>query len=153
MAVMIEIVDPSAADVASLIQAHMDFCISVTPLKHVYALSAEKLIAPHITVFGARQGGELVAIGALRKVEAGHGELKSMHTAKSARGAGIGRAMVAHILEYAASNGMSRVSLETGNYEAFAPARKIYESFGFNECGVFGEYKPSPTSVCMTKYF
>jgi len=74
-----------------------------------------------------------------------------MHTAKTARGQGVGTALTAHILEFAKSKGLIRVSLETGNFAEFAPARNLYKSFGFEECEVFGEYAPSPISICMTK--
>lgn len=135
----------------ALLQAHLDFCMSVTPPENVYALDVEKLISPWITVFGARIDGALVGVGALRKLDATHGELKSMHTAKAARGNGVGRAMVEHILAFAKESRLSRVSLETGNFEEFLPARKLYKSFGFEECPVFGDYEPSPISVCMTR--
>lgn len=95
--------------------------MSVTPPESVYALDVSKLLDPAITVFGAKLDGTLVGVGALR------------------------------VLDYAASQGLTRVSLETGNYEEFAPARRLYESFGFTECEVFADYMPSPISVCMTK--
>jgi putative acetyltransferase len=43
-----------------------------------------------------------------------------------------------------------RLSLETGTAEAFIPARKLYESFGFAYCGPFGDYNEDPNSVFMT---
>jgi GNAT superfamily N-acetyltransferase len=46
-----------------------------------------------------------------------------MHTAEAARGHGIGRAMLTHLLEVARTFGVRRVSLETGTTAAFAPAR------------------------------
>ena len=61
-----------------------------------------------------------------------------------------GRAILAHIVEVARSRAYERLSLETGSHEAFRPAQKLYESFGFTYCGPFGEYAEDPNSVFMT---
>ena len=148
----ISISDPRDNAMKSLLQSHLDFCMSVTPAESVFALNVEKLLSSDITVFGAWRNGKLLGVGALRKLDAQHGELKSMHTAKESRGSGVGKALVAHILNYAKEFGLTRVSLETGNYEEFAPARELYRSIGFEECAVFGDYPESSISVCMTKY-
>jgi putative acetyltransferase len=67
-----------------------------------------------------------------------------MHTAKAARGQGIGRAIVDHLLAVAATRGTHRVSLETGSMEAFAPARSLYASAGFTPSGPFGRLRTEP---------
>ena len=95
-------------------------------------------------------GGDLLAVGALKQLDAEHGELKSMHTAAAARGRGIGAAMVEHLLDVARGRGLRRVSLETGSMDAFVPARTLYARYGFAECGPFGDYSPSPNSTFMT---
>ena len=92
----------------------------------------------------------VVAVGALRRLSADHGELKSMHTAQAARGRGVGSAMLRHIMAAARARGMSRLSLETGSWAYFAPARALYARHGFVECGPFGEYREDPNSVFMT---
>ena len=74
-----------------------------------------------------------------------------MHTAKAARGKGVGRAMVNHIVEFAKSEGLSRVSLETGSHPPYEPARRLYESCGFTYCEAFGDYELSDFNVCMTR--
>ncbi len=150
MALIFAIEDPLTPDVKALLQTHLDFCHEVTPLEHSFALDVEKLRAPEITVFTARENGVLLGVGALKVFEPGHGELKSMHTAKAARGKGIGRAMVNHILEFAKSKGLKRVSLETGSHPPYEPARKLYEACGFTYCEAFGEYELSNFNVCMT---
>jgi putative acetyltransferase len=76
--------------------------------------------------------------------------LKSMHTAQAARGRGVGRAMVDHLIGVARDRGFRRVSLETGTMAAFAPARALYASAGFRPCGAFGDYSLSPNSTFMT---
>ena len=93
---------------------------------------------------------ELVAVGALRRIDAHHGEIKSMHTDEAARGRGAGRAMLRHLLAESRRRGYQRVSLETGSMEGFAPARGLYASEGFDVCPPFADYVASPNSVCMT---
>ena len=138
-------------ELAQLLQAHWLFCTSSTPIEHVYALDASKLFSPDITVFGARIDGELVGVGAMRKLDLLHAELKSMHTLAEFRGSGIGKAMVAQIEDFARSSGIERMSLETGTNEAFKPARELYKSLGYNSCDAFGDYVLSEDNMCMTK--
>ena len=143
--------NPLTPDVKALLQIHLDFCLEVTPAEFSFALDVEKLRAPEITVFTAREDRVLLGVGALKVFEPGHGELKSMHTAKASRGRGVGRAMVNHILEYAKSVGLNRVSLETGSHLPYEPARKLYENCGFEICEAFGDYELSDFNLCMTK--
>jgi putative acetyltransferase len=73
-----------------------------------------------------------------------------MHTAEAARGQGIGRKLVEHLLAVARERGYARVSLETGAGPPFAPARELYARAGFAPCPPFGDYRASPNSTCMT---
>ena len=138
-------------ELAQILQAHWLFCTSSTPIEHVYALDASKMFSPDITVFGARINGELVGVGAMRKLDVDHAELKSMHTLAKSRGMGVGKAIVAHIEDFARSSGIERISLETGTNEAFKPARELYKSLGYNSCDAFGDYVLSEDNMCMTK--
>jgi putative acetyltransferase len=74
-----------------------------------------------------------------------------MHTAAEARGQGVARAMLTHLVAVARERGYRRVSLETGATEAFQPARTLYESFGFVRCPPFAQYTDNEFSVCMTR--
>jgi putative acetyltransferase len=94
--------------------------------------------------------GRLLAVAALRTLNAMHAEIKSMHTAEEARGQGVGNALLKHMLTAACGQGYARVSLETGQGEAFAPARLLYCRSGFEICPPFGDYRISADSVCMT---
>jgi cytosine deaminase len=73
-----------------------------------------------------------------------------MHTAEAARGRGVGSAMLRHIMAAARAGGMARLSLETGSWPYFEPARTLYARHGFVVCGPFGEYREDPNSVFMT---
>jgi putative acetyltransferase len=142
--------DPRADDVRLLIARHLSFARSVTPPEDVHALDLEALLDPAVTFFSYRVDGELLAIGALKHLDRDHAEVKSMHTAESARGRGVGRAMLEHLLAVARERGYRRVSLETGAMAAFEPALGLYRSAGFEQTGPFGEYAPSENSVFLT---
>jgi putative acetyltransferase len=142
--------DPRVDDVRTLLERHLAFARAVTPPEGVHALDADGLLDPTVTCFSARLDGELLGVGALKQLDEAHAELKSMHTVEAARGQGVGRALVDHLLSVAAARNCQRVSLETGAMDAFAPARSLYTKVGFRPCAPFGEYARSPTSVCMT---
>ena len=139
-------------ELAQVLQAHWLFCTSSTPIEHVYALDASRLFTPDITVFGARIDGELLGVGALRKLDRDHGELKSMHTLAKSRGLGIGKEMVVHIENFARAQGIKRMSLETGATEPFKPARELYKSLGYQECDAFADYVLTEDNMCMTRW-
>lgn len=142
--------DPRADDVRGLLRSHLDFACSSSPPEDMHALGIEGLTDPAVAFFSYRRDGELLAVGALKQLDACHAELKSMHTAVGARRQGIARAMVDHLVGVARSRGLDRVSLETGSNEEFAAARSLYARAGFTQTGPFGDYRPSPYSTFMT---
>jgi putative acetyltransferase len=142
--------DPRAADVRALLARHLEFARAASPPESVFALDIDGLLDPAVTFFSFRADGELLGVGALKELDSGHGELKSMHTAEAARGQGIGAAMVAHLLSVARDRGYQRVSLETGSMAEFAPARSLYGRAGFRPCEAFGGYRHSSDSTFMT---
>ena len=111
MEIVISVEESLTDELAQVLQAHWLFCTSSTPIEHVYALDASKLLAPDITIFGAHIDGELVGVGAIRRLDQHHAELKSMHTLAKSRGLGIGKAIVAQIEEFAKDNGVDRLSI------------------------------------------
>lgn len=149
---MIGVGDARSADVQELVAQHLAFARATSPPEAVHALGGGALVdEPALTVCCARSGDALVAIGALRQLDPRQGEIKSMHTVVGARRGGVGRALVTHLVAAAQARGYRRLSLETGAQEAFAPARALYTSCGFVECGPFGSYEESPWSTFMTR--
>ena len=142
--------DPLVSDVRALLETHLAFAHGTSPPEHVHALDVEGLLDPTVTFFSARHDGVLVGVGAIKRLDDLHAELKSMHTTAAARGQGVGRAMVEHLLKVAAERGHRRVSIETGTMEAFDAARALYTSVGFRPCAPFAQYTVNPYSVCMT---
>ena len=142
--------DPWAADVQALLRRHLAFANANSAPEDVHALEVEALADPAVSLYGYRAGGELLGVAALKRLDDGHAEIKSMHTAEAARGQGVARALVEHVLAIARERGFGRVSLETGAGPAFVPARSLYASAGFEACGPFGDYAPSPNSTFMS---
>jgi putative acetyltransferase len=142
--------DPRRPEIQALLGRHLEFARAQTPPEHSFALDEAGLLDPAVSLFSVRADGSVLGIGAIKRLGPHHAEIKSMHTAEAARGRGIGRAMLAHLLDVARARGFRRVSLETGTMAAFAPARALYESAGFVLCGPFGDYQPSEDNLFMT---
>lgn len=146
----IEVDDLSRPALHALLDEHLQSMYELSPPESVHALDLEKLRQPEITFWSAWEDSLLLGCGALKELDATHGEVKSMRTPDALRRQGAGRAILAHIVNVARSRGYSQLSLETGSMEAFKPARKLYESFGFSYCGPFAGYAQDPNSVFMT---
>ena len=151
MGLRIERDDLSRTEVHALLQEHLDDMRAWSPPESVHALDLARLRAPDITFWTAWDGDTLAGCGALKMLDASHGEIKSMRTPKRLRRRGAGRALLAHIMDEARHRGLARLSLETGSVAGFAPALQLYESFGFARCGPFGDYREDPFSVFMTR--
>ena len=149
---MIRISDGDLADprVVDLLRTHSTRARAETAPGSAHALDLDRLRAPEISVWTVLDGEALVGIGALKRLSPEHGEVKSMHTAESARRKGLGSAMLRHIIAAARANGLKRLSLETGSWAYFGPARALYARNGFAECPPFEGYEPDANSVFMS---
>jgi putative acetyltransferase len=147
----IDVDDLSRPEIHALLNEHLQSMYALSPPESVHALDLDKLRAPEITFWSAWEGALLIGCGALKEHDRRHGEIKSMRTPAALRRRGAGRAILAHIVEVAAARHYERLSLETGSMEAFRPAQRLYESFGFSFCGPFGGYVEDPNSVFMSK--
>ena len=154
----IEIDDLTRPAIHALHNEHLQSMRELSPPESVHALDLEKLRQPGITFWSAWEGPLLLGCGALKELDAQHGqphgerhgEIKSMRTPAALRRQGAGRSILAHILTAARSRKYARLSLETGSMQAFKPAHALYQSFGFTFCGPFGDYVEDPNSVFMT---
>jgi len=144
--------DPlTSAPVRELVAAHLRLMRASSPACSVHALEIDALQTPPTQFWSAWCDQALVGCGALKPLTADHGELKSMHVLATWRGHGLGRSILAFVEAYARRAGMTRISLETGSQEAFAPAREFYRRCGYRACRPFGSYTPDPNSAFMTK--
>jgi len=142
---------PASADVDALLRRHFALMRSQSPAESCHVMEPEALLERDAVLFAARDGDAVLGVGALTVIAPGHGELKSMHTAAEARGRGVGRAVLAALMDAARERGLTRLSLETGSADAFAAARALYAAHGFVECPPFGDYVVDPLSVFMTR--
>ncbi|MDF4197273.1 MULTISPECIES: GNAT family N-acetyltransferase [Bacillus] len=147
----IKIDDLTERQVVSLVNEHLHSMTLMSPPESIHALGLEKLRGPDITFWSAWEGDELAGCGALKELDSQHGEIKSMRTAASHLRKGVAKQVLQHIIEEAEKRGYERLSLETGSMDSFKPARKLYESFGFQYCEPFADYVEDPNSVFMTK--
>jgi putative acetyltransferase len=145
----VRIDDLRGPEIAALLETHVAFCRSTSPPESTHVLDLDSLRVPEITFWSVWDGPELVGCGALKELEPGHGEVKSMHTAAAHRGRGVGLAVLKQIVGEARARGYRRLSLETGSMAAFAPARALYAGFGFVTSPPFGAYRLDPNSVFM----
>ena len=141
---------PSDPQAQELIARHLAQMAAQSPEGSCHALDWSGLDAPEVRFFLLYDGDQAIAMGALKTLNGAGVELKSMHTRAEARGAGAGRAMLEHLLAIARAEGAGAVYLETGSTEDFAPARRLYERFGFKPTGPFEGYAHDPWSVFMT---
>lgn len=137
--------------VVALLEHHLRTARAATAPGSAHALDLSGLRHPSLTFWSAWEGDVLVGVGALKALDATHGEVKSMHVAEAARGRGVASAIVAHIVAAARAAGLTRLSLETGSWDYFAPARALYVKHGFAPCGPFGDYRPDPNSAFYTR--
>ena len=146
----VDLDDPARSDVFALLEEHLRNMHELSPPESVHALDVTGLQKPEVTFWSVRDQDRLLGCGALKELDTEHGEVKSMRTPQSLRRKGAGRVVLKRIIEEARRRGYMRLSLETGSMEAFRPAWRLYESFGFQYCGPFSDYKPDPNSVFMT---
>ena len=142
--------DFSDPRVIALLHIHLTNARAETAPGSAHALDLTGLQSPDISFWTIWDDEALLGFGALKRLSANHGEVKSMHTAQPMRGRGVGSAILRHIIATARASGMSRLSLETGSWEYFWPARALYKSHGFVECPPFADYVPDPNSVFMS---
>jgi|SRR5690242_3546614 putative acetyltransferase len=136
--------------VRALLEHHLATARAETAPGSAHAFDASGLKVSDVSFWAAWEGDALLGVGALKRLSKDHGEVKSMHTAMASRRRGVGTAMLLHIVDAARAMGLSRLSLETGSWTYFAPARELYKRYGFVACPPFGEYVSDPNSVFMT---
>jgi putative acetyltransferase len=147
----IRVDDLSGPEIAQLLREHLHSMTLHSPPESIHALDLDGLRKPEITFWCVWQGDELMGCGALKQLDARRGEIKSMRTATRHLRKGVAARLLQHIIEEARRRDYQRLSLETGSMEAFAPARRLYEKFGFEFCGPFADYVEDPYSNFMTR--
>ncbi len=147
----IRIDDLSGLEIGELLVEHLRCLAVVSPPESRHALNLDGLRKPNITFWSVWEDGELVGCGALKELDAEHGEIKSMRTAAGHLRKGVGSFVLQHIISEAKRRGYRRLSLETGSMSYFRPAHALYQKFGFKRCAPFANYREDPNSAFMTR--
>lgn len=142
--------DLTGEAILGLVALHLSGMHANSPACKVHALPIEQLRQPGVTFYSAWVGEALAGMGAIRELDATHGELKSMRVASDWLGQKIGEAILLHLLSVARQRGYARVSLETGRGPAFEPALGLYRKHGFTSCEAFADYVLDDFSQCLT---
>ena len=142
---------PGDPGVRAILQTHHDLMRASSPEESCHALDVDSLLEAGATLLVARDGEEVLGVGALAPLCDGEGELKSMHTTQAARRRGVASLILDALVAEARDTGLTRLNLETGSADMFAPARALYARAGFTECPPFGSYNADPLSVFMTR--
>ena len=143
--------DLDVEDVRILLTQHFAEMRAGSPPAACQVLPVDGLKVPEIRFFTLREEGNLLGCGALKLLSDGHGEVKSMRTADWALGRGVGKVLLDHLVATARSEGIARLSLETGSTEQFAAANRLYEREGFERCGPFADYADTPFTRFFTR--
>lgn len=147
----IRVDDLRGPEIAALLAEHLRDMYATSPPESVHALDLDRLRQPGLTFWTVWDQQQLAGCGALKQLDDRHGEIKSMRTSASFRRRGVAALLLQHLLDEAQRRGYTRLSLETGTMDYFAPARRLYEKFGFTICAPFADYVEDPCSVFMTR--
>lgn len=142
---------PLTADLALLMARHTADMHADTPPESIHMMNAGQLAIPEVQFFVGREAGIAVAMGAFKRIDDHHAEIKSMHVLSEMRGRGLSRLMLDHLMAQALAAGYTRLSLETGSQAMFLPAVRLYEKAGFESCPPFEGYALDPNSIYMTR--
>jgi putative acetyltransferase len=148
----ISVDDLSGPEIAAFLEAHVQEMRSITPPESKHALDLDGLRRPEVIFWTVKDDdGVLAGCGAIKRLDDAHAEVKSMRTDPGRKRSGVASLLLAHIIAEARLLGLSRLSLETGSGEFFAPARALYQKFDFEYCGPFSSYTDDPNSAFMTR--
>lgn len=151
MLLKIVVDDLSSPEIIRFLQAHVSQMLRESPPGTSYALDLEALRRPEVTLWSVAEAGTVLGCAAIKRLDAGHAELKSMRTEPTRSRTGIASRLLTHILLESKRMGFVQLSLETGTAEFFRPARRLYEKFGFEHCGPFADYRPGPDNTFLTR--
>jgi putative acetyltransferase len=135
----IEPADPTTPQARTLLEASHAVMGALFPQEANHFLSVEKLKAPHINFFVAKEVDDVLGCAALAD-HGSYGEVKSMFVASQARRRGVADRLLSHLEDTARSKAMTTLCLETGQ-PGLEAAHRLYERHGFKDCAAFGDYE------------
>ena len=141
---------PDSTDAIQLIdelQSHLNPEKYPAESKHGY--SVDRLLSEGVTFFVTRKDEMPAGCGGIKLFGTDYGEVKRMFVRPQFRGLGLGKLMLKRLAEYAQEHQVNTLRLETGIYQT--DAIRLYERYGFERRGPFGEYKDDPLSIYFEK--
>ena len=139
-------------EVNQLLKNHFIELRAASPEGSAHVLDIPGLRIPSIKFWSLWEKNQLMGCGALKFLDKGHGEFKSIRIHDNFRGKGYGSKIVNHLINEAKILKIKRLSIETGSGDFFAPARKLFNNCGFKPCPPFAHYKEDINSLYLTKF-
>ncbi|MDX1444103.1 MAG: GNAT family N-acetyltransferase [Gammaproteobacteria bacterium] len=140
---------PQHDAVTRLLEDYIKASRAAWPAHEDYVLDREELMDDAVTFWTARLDGRIVGCIALKLLDDSRAEIKSLCVDSAVRGEGIGKQLVSAVIDEARDRNLDALLLETGSMPFYAAARRLYADFGFEPCGVFGEYRDDLASCFM----
>ena len=137
------------AEVDAMLIKHFTELKSVSPEGSAHVLDIAGLKEPTIKFWSLWEDNQLMGCGALKFLDKGHGEFKSIRINDKFRKKGNGIKVINHLIDQAKKLDIKKLSLETGAGAFFGPARKLFKKCGFKVCEPFSHYKEDINSVYM----
>ena len=124
---------------------------AASPEGSAHVLDIQGLKINSIKFWSLWENEKLLGCGALKFLDNGHGEFKSIRVHDSFRKKGNGIKIIKHLIDEAKKLNISRLSIETGAGDFFKPARKLFKQCNFEPCEPFAHYKNDKNSIYLTK--
>ncbi len=138
-------------EVNELLKKHFIELRAASPEGSTHVLDIPGLKVSSIKFWSLWEGDNLLGCGALKFLEKGHGEFKSIRVHDNFRNKGNGIKIVKHLIEEAKKLNIVKLSIETGAGKFFEPARKLFKRCNFEPCEPFAHYKNDINSIYLSK--
>tara|TARA_B100001057_G_C22604093_1_gene853949 strand:- start:45 stop:512 length:468 start_codon:yes stop_codon:yes gene_type:complete len=138
-------------EVNELLKKHFVELRAASPSGSAHVLDIKGLQVNSIKFWSLWDNGLLMGCGALKLLNNNHGEFKSIRLHDNFRRKGKGINLINHLIDEAKKIKIKRISIETGAGDFFKPARKLFETCGFEPCEPFAHYKEDVNSLYLTK--
>ena len=138
-------------EVNELLTKHFIELRAASPKGSTHVLDIPGLKVPSIKFWSLWENGKLMGCGALKFLDEGHGEFKSIRVHDNFRNKGNGIKVINHLIEEAKKLQIKRISIETGAGKFFEPARKLFKKCNFELCEPFAHYTIDINSLYLTK--
>ena len=138
-------------EVNELLTKHFVELRKASPEGSAHVLDIQGLKINSIKFWSLWKGEQLVGCGALKFLDKGHGEFKSIRVHDNFRKKGNGLKVIEHLIGEAKKLNIKRLSIETGAGKFFESARKLFKKCNFEPCEPFAHYKKDINSIYLTK--